>query len=99
MTRPWELQQRFVWRASTVLLAFMWMVPFADILRPQLAVWQLNGLVRVCESLGPIAELAWVPAAVLALAFLIASFVLRNPQLQYLFELGLALAIGFTPAY
>ena len=87
----WSLAQRFTVRASTALigyvllfvgisLAMKWL---PDGMQGPIHWWQRTGVLWL-----------WLPAAILALAFLLSSLVRRNPQAQFFLELVVAVSLA-----
>lgn len=98
--KPWSLRQRFTWRASTLLLTYVGALYVAGIINPLFPLASQSTVEWVVGKLGPGSLMVWLPAAIFALAFFIASVWRRNPQLQFLLELIVALAIVLlTPTY
>jgi hypothetical protein len=96
----WSFRQRFSWRPSTLLLAYMAAFAAAGAVKPWLPGLLESGVSWAQETLGPGAELLLLPAAIFALAFFVGSLLKRNPQLQFLLEVLISLAvIVLTPTY
>lgn len=96
----WSFRQRFSWRASTLLLAYLAAFAGVGALQPWLPGFLGSGMAWVQETLGPGALIVWFPAAVLAFAFFIGSLLQRNPQIQFLCEVVLAFGVVLlTPTY
>jgi hypothetical protein len=96
----WSFRQRFSWRPSTLLLAYV--IAFAAVgsVQPWLPGMLQSAVTWAQETLGPGAVMVWFPAAILALTFFIGSLVKRNPQLQFLLEVLIAVGIVLlTPTY
>ena len=91
--RSWSLRQHFSWRPSTVLLLYVAACATVGALQPWIPAVLQSAMNWVQETLGPGALLVCFPAAILALAFLIASLLKRNPQMQFLIEVFVAIGI------
>lgn len=98
--RTWTFRQHFSWRASTLLLAYVaafWVLGTIQPTLPNVLSWPTRW---AQETMGPGALAVWFPAAVFSLAFFIASIWKRNPQVQFLGELLVAILIVLaTPTY
>jgi uncharacterized membrane protein len=98
--RPWSFRQRFSWRPSTVLLAYVLAFAAVGALQPWLPRLLQSAVAWTQETLGAGALMVWFPAAILALAFFIGSLLKRNPQLQFVLEVLIAIGIVLlTPTY
>lgn len=97
---PWTFSQRFAWRASTLLLAYVAAFRLLGILQPSLPKPMPSSVQWLHDILGPGASATWFPAVILSLVFFGASVWRRNPQLQFVLELWIAmLMVLVTPAY
>jgi hypothetical protein len=100
IARAWTFRQHFSWRASTLLLAYVTAFWVLGTLQPSLPKALSSPISWVQETLGPGALIVWFPAAVFSLAFFIASIWKRNPQVQFLVELVMAILIVLSmPTY
>ena len=100
MSHSWSFRQQFAWRPSTLLLAYIAAFATAGALHPWVPGVFQSAVQWAQETLGPGALLVWFPAAILALAFFVGSVLKRNPQVQFLFELLIAIGIVvLTPTY
>jgi hypothetical protein len=98
--RTWTFRQHFSWRASTLLLAYVAAFWMLGTLQPSLPNAFSSPIKWAQETLGPGALVVWFPAAIFSLAFFIASIWKRNPQVQFLGELLVAILIVLsTPTY
>lgn len=99
MAKPWDLQQRWQLRASTVLILYLPLVLGLSFLERAITgarfVTYLAGFMEIAAASMPFVLLfAWV----FALAYLIASVVKRNPQVQFAVEFFVALALDLWVA-
>lgn len=98
--RAWTFSQHFSWRASTLLLTYVAVFWVLGTLQPSLPNAVSLPIRWVQETLGPGALIVWCPSAIFSLAFFIASIWKRNPQVQFLVELVVAILIVLsTPTY
>jgi hypothetical protein len=96
----WSGRQRFSWRPSTVLLAYVLVFAAVGWLQPWLPGLLQSAVAWAQDTLGAGAVMVWFPAAILALAFFIGSLLKRNPQLQFVLEILIAIGIVLlTPIY
>jgi len=94
MSAPWSLRQHFSIRASTMLLAYVALLWVFGVVAPQLPRVLNSGVEWLLSMLGPGAFAVLLTAAVLALAFFVASLLRRNPQLQFATEFLVAFGIA-----
>ena len=96
----WSFRQRFSWRPSTLLLAYLAAFAAAGAVKPWLPGLLESGVSWAQQTLGPGALLVLFPAAIFALAFFVGSLLKRNPQLQFLLEVLVSLGLlVLTPIY
>jgi hypothetical protein len=97
---PWNFHQGFAWRVSTILVVYIavfWALKIAQLALPKPTPAAIDW---IQEVLAPGAEIVWLPAAVLSLVFFVMSVWKKNPQIQFLLELWVALLVVLaTPAY
>ena len=97
---PWNFHQRFAWRVSTLLMVYIvafWALKIAQLSLPKPTPSAIDW---VQEVLAPGAEIIWLPTAILSLVFFALSVWRRNPQVQFLLELWVAILVVLaTPAY
>jgi len=91
----WTLQQRFVWRVSTVLLTYFGLMYVVGFLMSSFPGAMEPLLSWLLEHLGPGAYFGLSLACVLSLAFFIGTILKRNPQLQFLVEFVIAFGLYF----
>ena len=92
MTPEWNFRQRFVVRASTILLIYLFVVIALDAGSSIFSTDSASLLHVIFVLTGQNLPLAFVCTAIFAFAFFAASLWNRRPQVQYAVELLLALA-------